>query len=314
MSYIDNLIFFEIVDNQVREAMQKVETETLPIARAALTDSGLSLQEYPVEGYYGKTPELTQYFNYIRTLQLNFSDKIGDAIRKLHDFYTNEVFGLRQAVRTAINSQGVWYPSETPAVISPMVDPLTVAVAKVGNNSATVYQNLTIENITKALESVELGKGLVGFGSLVDRVERGLTKRYNPIATTLARETTILSSYIPTPRGASEYMYMVSAEVEEQGNKVIDAYNALFKSTGSDITITNVKRDNAFMFLEGLPEIDRCVRIFNLELPGQEKEFYHWAIDTENNGPKVIDFWRKEVVTTDMFKKARKKYKNQRGV
>ena len=310
MPDVDNFAFFRIVDKQVREAMQQVETEMLPVAQGALKESGLPLQEHPVEGYYGKTPQLTQYFNHIRTLQLNSSDKVGDDIRKLHDFYTNGVFGLGQAVRTAINSEGVWYPAELPAVISPMVDPLTVAVVQVANNPATVHQDLTIENLAKVLEGVKLGKGLVGFGSLVDRVERGETGEYNPIATTLARETTVLSAYVPTMRSISQYR--VSPEVEAQGNAVIDAYNALFKAAGSNVRMQNVTRENAIGLNHDLPEMDRCVRIFNLELPGRDKEFYHWAIGRDGYQPKVIDFWRKEVVTTDMFKKAPEKYQNQR--
>ena len=315
MADVDNLTFFRIVDAQVRQAMQQVETGMLPVAQDALKESGLPLQEHPVEGYYGKTPELTQYLNHIRTLQLNYSDKVGGAITKLHDFYTNEVFGLGQAVRTKINSEGVFYPGEPPVVISPMVDPLTLAIEivedKMGINPATVHQDLTIENVAEVLEKTQLGKGLVGFGSLVDRVERGETGEYNPIATTLARETTVLSAYVMVMRTAMP-QYMVSPEVEAQGNTVIDAYNALFKEAGSNVRIQNVTEDNAFALNKDLPEMDRCVRIFNLDLPGQPQEFYHWGIGKEGYQPKVIDFWRKEVITTDMFKKAPDQYQNQR--
>jgi len=310
MPDVDNITFFRIVDKQVREAMQQVETEMLPVAQAALSEAGLSLQKYPVEGYYSKTPELTQYSHHMKTLQLNSSDTIGDAILTLHDFYTNEVFGLGQAVRTAINEEGVWYPKEDPVVISPMVDPLTVAIDKVGNNVDTVKQDVTIENIAKALEDVEIGKGLVGFGSLVDKVEREETGVYNPIATTLARETTVLSAYVPRMRSMSKYK--VSPEVEAQGNVVIDAYNALFKKANSEVSIPNVTKDNARRLNKDLPEMDRCVRIFNVELPEQEIEFYHWAIGKEDNSPKVIDFWSKEVITTDMFKKEPEQYQKQK--
>lgn len=310
MPDVDNLAFFRIVDKQVRESMQKVETELLPVAEGALKESGLPLQTHPVEGYYGKTPELMQYFNHIRTLQLNSSNKVGKDITKLHDFYTNEVFGLGQAVRTAINAKGVWYPNEPPAVISPMVDPLTVAVVKVGDNPATVHQDLTVENIAKVLDSVELGKGLVGFGSLVDKIEREKTGEYDPIATTLARETTVLSAYVPALKSMPQYR--VSSDVEVQGNKVIDAYNALFKAAGSNVRIQNVTRENAFALNHDLPEMNRCVRLFNLELPGKDREFYHWAIGNRGWKPAVIDFWRKEIVTTDMFKQAPQKYQDQR--
>jgi hypothetical protein len=306
MPDVDNLAFFRIVDKQAREAMQQVETELLPTARKALSETGLSLGEYPIEGYYGKSRELTEYFNHIRTLQLNFSDKVGDSVRRLHDFYTDEVFGLGQSVATAINSEGVWYPAEPPAVISPMVDPLTVVVAKVGSDPRTAYDDLTIENLAKELEGAELGKGLVGFGSLVDRVERGGTGKHNPVATTLARETTVLSAHVPTLRSMPEYR--VSPEVEQGGNEVIDAYNALFSASGFDARIGSVTKKNAFALNHDLPEMCRCVRIFNLELPGSPKEFYHWAVGNDGYGPKVFDFWRNEVVTTDMFKQSPERY------
>ena len=311
MSDVNNLTFFRIVDKQVREAMQQVETEMLPIARKALSETGLALQKHPVEGYYSKTQRLTNFFNHIKTLQLNYSDKVGDSVKKLHKFYTNEVFGLGQAVRTPLNSKGVWYPIEPPVVISPMVDPLTAAVVEVGNKPATIHQDLTIENITKVLENVKLGKGLVGLGSLVDKTEREIMGEYNPIATTLARETTVLSAYVPTFKGMPEYK--VSSEVEEQGNAVIKAYNSLFKKAGFNVKIPHITRKKAFQLNHDLPEMDRCVRVFNLDLPGQDKEFYHWAIGIVNYGTKVVDFWRKEVITTDMFKQAPERYQNQRS-
>jgi len=306
MPDVDNLSFFRIVDKQVREAMQEVETDMLPVAKQALFDTNLSPEKHPVEGYYGKTPELSDYFNHIRTLQLNSSVQVTDAVSKLHDFYSHEVFGLGQAVKTAINQEGVWYPDERAVVISPMVDPLTVAITKVAKDPATVKQDLTIENVARVAEDAELGVGLVGLGILVDKIERGTSDKYNPIATTLARETTVLSAYVPTMRCMSQYL--VSPEVEEQGNKVIDAYNQLFADSGSDVRIQNVNVSNAVGLNNDLPEMNRCVRIFNLALPGEEPEFYHWAVGKEGYNPKVVDFWKKEVITTDMFKQAPERY------
>lgn len=306
MTDIENLTFFRIVDKQVRNAMQEVETGLLPVAREALQDTGLPLGEHPVEGYYGKTPELGEYFNHIRTLQLNPSDKVTSAIRSLHDFYSHEVFGLGQAVKTAINSEGVWYPEKQSAVISPVVDPLTVAVTMVARDLATVKHDLTIRNLVDVLERGELGNGLVGFGVFVDKKGRESSGEYNPLATTLARETTVLSAYVPTMRSISQYL--VDPEIEAKGNDVIGAYNALFEASGSSVRMQNVTRDNAFGLNDDLPEMDRCVRIFNLELPGQPKEFYHWAVGRDGYKPKVIDFWKGKVITTDMFKESPEEY------
>jgi len=301
MTDITNLTFFRIVDKLVRNGMQEVETGMLPIARQALEDTGLPLEEHPVEGYYGKTRELTDYFNHLRTLQLNESDKITDSVKKLHDFYSDEVFGLGQAVKTAINQKDVWFPQEPAAVISPVVDPLSVATVKAVKSAATIKQDLTIDNISKYLQDTDLGKCLVGLGVLVDKKDSPKIGRFDPVATTLARETTVLSAYVPTARGMSSYR--VAPEVEEFGNVVIHGYNRLFKSVGSDVSIDNVTKKNAFNLNKDLPEMDRCVRIHNLDIPGLPKEFYHWAIAREGWTPTVIDFWDKKVVTTDMYKK-----------
>lgn len=300
MPDIDNMTFFRIVDKLVRKNMQQVETELLPVAREALKDSALPLGEFPVEGYYGKTSELKEFFNHIRTLQTEFSDKQSHAIELLHKFYSHDVFGLGQAVRTAISPEGAWYPREPAAVISPRVDPLTVALTKAVKGPATVKQDLTIGNVGSQLEDADLGVGLVGLGVLVDRVEQRKDGRYNPIATTLARETTVLSAYVPTMRSLSQYL--VDPEVEEQGNRVIDAYNSVFATVLSGALIPPVRRSNAFSLNNDLPEMQRCVRIYNVDIPGFDKEFYHWAIGSDMRGMKVIDFWRNEVVTTDMFK------------
>lgn len=300
MTDITNLTFFRIVDKLVRNSMQEVETGMLPLARQALKDTGLPLEEHPVEGYYCKTKDLTDYFNHIRTLQLNQSDKVTDSVKTLHDFYSNEVFGLGQAVKTAINSSAVWFPEEPAAVISPCVDPLTFALVKAVKSPATVKQDLTINNICNYLKDADLGKCLVGLGVLVDKTDNPTVGKFDPVATTLARESTVLSAYVPTARCISSYR--VDPEVEQFGNKVIDAYNELFKSVGSDVRIENVSKKNAFSLDNNLPEMDRCVRIYNLDIPGMPKEFYHWAISQKGRNIAVVDFWDKKVVTTDRYK------------
>ena len=300
MTDITNLTFFRIVDKLVRNGMQEVEAGMLPVAKQALEDTGLPLEEHPVEGYYGKTEQLKDYFNHIRTLQLNSSDKITDSVKTLHDFYSDEVFGLGQAVKTAINPDKVWFPNEPAAVISPVVDPLSVATIKAVKSPATVKQDLTIENISRYLQEGDLGNCLVGLGVLVDKTDIPKVGRFDPVATTLARETTVLSAYVPTARCISSYR--VAPEVEQFGNKVIDAYNDLFKSVGSDVRIENVTKNNAFSLDKDLPEMDRCVRIHNLDIPGLPKEFYHWAVDHKRRSPTVVDFWDKKIVTTDMYK------------
>jgi len=322
MGDVDDLVFFQIVDKQIRDAMQEVETEMLPTAKQALTDTKIPLREFPIEGYYGNKPELTEYFNHLKSLQTKYSETITDSVQRLHDFYSHEAFGLQQAVITAINQENVWNPMSPPAVISPRVDPLTIAISytlPAATSSSDVYRDLTIANISRWLEGVEPGKGLVGLGAVVDRIATKKTGVYDPIATTLARETTVLSAAtmmsIGPPPG-----YLVSPEVEEQGNKVIDAYNSLFEEFGFDARIENVTGKNAMRLNEDLPDMVRVVRIHSTNFPGQDPQFYHWGIKEEFNQKtgdidhKVIDFWRNQVVTTDMYEKAPQQYQMQRTV
>lgn len=315
MARIDNMTAVRIVDHWIREAMQQVETLMLPTAEQALADTGIALEEHPVEGYYGKTPKLTRYFQHIRTLQLHYSDKVTQAIRRLHEFYSDPVFGLGPALMTAINTEGVWYPHEPPAVISPMVDPLTIAVAQVGKNPLTIFKDMTIQNIMEALEKAPLGKGLVSLGVLADIVERKLTGICNPVSTTLTRETTVLSAYVPTMKACMpRHEYIVSTEVEHKANEVIAAYNSLFAKLGfNKVIIPRFTEEHAFQTVGELPNhVLRCVRIFNLALPGKPAEYYHWATYPGQEGLEVRDFWRHEVITTDMYKNGPAPYIAQR--
>ncbi|MDI6721011.1 MAG: hypothetical protein QMD85_01380, partial [Candidatus Aenigmarchaeota archaeon] len=44
-----------------------------------------------------------------------------------------------------------------------------------------------------------------------------------------------------------------------------------------------------------------------------KKDYYHWAV-IEDFSTRAIDFWRSEVVTTDMFSRSPKNYRVRRVI
>ena len=70
---IDNKDYFYMLDNKIRDTMMEYEQNTLlPKSEKLLKDSnikGVEMELYPIEGYYYKTPKLSNYFNTLRNLQ-----------------------------------------------------------------------------------------------------------------------------------------------------------------------------------------------------------------------------------------------------
>ena len=106
-----------------------------------------------------------------------------------------------------------------------MIDPITVASDKTG-------PAWTVEKIMSAVDRDNLGICLVGLGIMVDQIDKEERGKYNPLATCMACETTLLTREVCLPKAAPplkvETEWKVSPEVEEYGKKVIDGYRSLF--------------------------------------------------------------------------------------
>lgn len=291
---VDNTQYFRAVECQVRKYMKKFETPLLPIAEQAVKDAGFTVEEHPKEGYYNETPELRTYFDCLRTLQENFTDKITPSIQKLHDIYTNSIFGLEQGKPTAINPDA-GLPFETPVTISPMLDPVSVA-------SYHTQPNWTIERIMKELEGMELGICLVGLGVLVDKGNKNPDGSYNPLATCMACETTVLSRMKIAWKGLRTVDWQVSKDVEKFGNKVIEEYSNLMTAYGDpNLRMPLVTPENVLKILDEAPRMERCVNLNIIDIPGKPKQYYHWAIISEDTRYRVVDFFKDRIITTQEF-------------
>jgi len=295
---VDNTQYFRAVESEVRSYMKKFETDLLMVAEQAVKDAGFEVTEYPKEGYYNETVELGRYFDCLRTLQENFSDKVTPSIRKLHDVYTHPIFGLKQGVPTAINPTDVMYPDVPQATISPVADPVTIASEKTG-------PDWTINKIMHAIERDNLGVCLISLAIKVDEKDNKKNDSYNPLATCIVCEATILSrmkfGYKCAP-SQFEVDWQVTSDIESYGNKVIEGYSNLMTTYGSpSLEMPLVTPRNVSLLLDDAPEMERCVNLNIIDIPPRPKEFYHWAIRRKNEGYRVVDFFSPKIITTQEF-------------
>ena len=300
---VDNVQYFRAIDSQVRDYMKTFETAKLPLARQALLDSGLSLKGFPKEGYYYETEQLGEFFDHIRTMQEEYSSEITPAIKELHGIYTNSIFGLGQGKPTAINPN-VGLPGESQVTISPVIDPITLASEK-------IKPKWTVDGIMGQLykdyiSTGNIGTCLVGLAAIVDRSNIRVDGSYNPLATCMARETTVLSAMKSVARSMEsmpEIDWQVSPEVEQYGAAVIDGYIELFRQNNHKERSEYVSPGNIGAILEKAPSMERCVNL-NIDARGSQPIYYHWAIKKSGNIFEVVDFWVPgKIITTQDYQK-----------
>src|SRR5512136_429713 len=131
MLKVDDLKFYRAEEAAIRTAMKRFEAELFSVADQAVKDAGFETRDYPKEGYY-YDEALQGFFDRIRTLQNNFTEIITPSIRKMHEIYTNPIFGIKQARSTALNPDDAHYKkgdtlhASQPVTVSTMIDPITV--------------------------------------------------------------------------------------------------------------------------------------------------------------------------------------------
>jgi hypothetical protein len=314
MLTVDDLKFYRAEESAIRTAMKRFERELFTTADHAVKDAGFEIRDYPKEGYY-YDEALQGYFDRIRTLQNDFTEKVTPAIKKLHEIYTNPIFGIKQARSTALNPDDVYYkkgdtlhPSQ-PVTISTMIDPITVSSDK-------TMPEWTIEKIMSAVDLDNLGVCLAGLGITVDEIEKEKKGKWNPLATCMACETTVLTRELCVPMAAppskTEVEWKVSPKVEEYGKKVIDGYRSLFgKHSTVALALPYVTPENAEELLDDAPSMGRCVNLNADFLTGRHDQYYHWAIKYSSVGDcEVVDFFANEVVTTEKWQQNKMRVQN----
>jgi hypothetical protein len=258
--------------------------KVLPVLREVYEKSGTydwEMEEYPVEGYYYKSKELTEVFQRVRNLQQN--KKIYDRVNRdwdelvyLRGIYESELFGVKHMS---------YYPWPD-APLQRRWDALT----RMMSDDSIVNQNSTKPwSIPFVME--HLSKYLNGQSNLVELA--GLIGK--PILLTCAAETNSLGRMYSFCSGACsiekpvvEYVWKVSPKVEVLGRKIAVAYNEMMKG----FYIKMPDPNNCWGFDWDTPELPR---VAHLGYVMATRENYFWIVDRVE---EVFDYYTADFITT----------------
>lgn len=290
---IDDYKYFNMIDNQIRDAMPKFESSfCLDWALKVLEQSSIKqeeLAEYPVEGYYYKNNMLKLYFQIIRNLQEN--EDIYDRVAKCEEltyleiFTDNNIFGTKST-----EEYKKPYINKKEPILKRRYDIMALALKEIGDTSNQMHP-WTIDNILE-----EMGNHFTGNENLVELAY--LTN--DPRCVCCACETNILYREIIACSGYFNfqpiYRWDVSKEVEKMGKRLISIYNDFIKSNMVAPTIYNCGN------LKKEPELPR---VSTLGFVNLTEENYYWILD---NQERLSDIYSNKSITTENYGKFQKEF------
>ncbi len=277
---IDNRVFLLALDKFYRTAMKKHERgELLTCARRVAQVLGAAPATVPVEGYYAKDKQLSEYFCLIRSLQ-----KINATARP-------KVVSLTEYKRLleVVSSPLFGSVQQSDKLLPGGCDALSLALAS--TFPAWTIEKLTGEAYRKAIETDEFS--LVGLAARIK----------NALVITALRESVVLYGMIVTATGnlqPPKYIWMVDEDLVRHAKRFIGTFNALFNEElppphpSQAERIWHAFRDN---------DIDgRCVRLGYNDTVTPIR-YYHWAIRSTVSGRyEVHEFWDTELWTTSRYR------------
>lgn len=273
------------LDYLYRKAMKVFEVEKLlPLSKRLLKVLNAPKLEVPIEGYYGESEGLKEYFITMRSLQdLSKEDSLkvesSDDYKTLYTVSTSPIFGQKDEGKK-------FFPK--------MRDSLYFALDSTLPNECS--EEVIVEKAFQFSKKLD-DYSLVGLAALCK----------DAIVMTAIRESVVLYATDVAPLSALrppkyEYQWKVDKEVEKQANRFISEFNKLTSSK-----ILKAKARNAEYFYDASKDNDisgRCVRIAydDSQIPTQN---YHWAINNKMGRIMFDEFWDTELWTTDMYKRKR---------
>jgi hypothetical protein len=304
-THIDDYNYFSMIDNQVRQEYALCEEYSIkPLIEKMYKDAGVStdnLKQYPVEGYYYKTPGLRQYFQLVRNLQ-----ETPEVYNEIEDSKeTEEIIWLL--------GNSIWGTVSSDRSLTPfprMKDIMTHTL-----NGLVLKDEWTIPKIMAKLEKSATGNtNLVELAYLTNDV-RCLTAGCETNA--LYREMSLcyasgISNINVEPRYPKEvfiYHWDVTEKVDEMGPKLVNKYNEVierFQTEKDDsnriysmggrrlsrelIAPTLINRDQFTWFLES-------PRVAMLGQCEDDRQYYHWILDKN----EVKEEWSAGIITTETY-------------
>jgi hypothetical protein len=277
---VDNRVFLLGLDQLYRTRMKRHEsTELLTCAHAVAATLNVPPVDVPIEGYYGETTKLTEYFRLIRALQC-VGDESAGRVARMGEFQR-----LSSVMAAPLYGRPVTGRSLLPVGRDPLAQ---VLIDTDGDLSQLSVGNLVERAYRVAVETEDFS--LVGLASLArDAVVLAASRE----SVVLYAECAILSSEPPVP----VLVWQVDDELARRGARFVATFNELF-----DDDLPEPVAENADLFFEAANEngiYGRCVCIAK----HPEAGFYHWAVCLGPDGRLAVDdFWDTEVWTTDRYR------------
>jgi hypothetical protein len=281
---VDNRVFPLGLDQLYREAMKRHEsTELLGCARVTAETLGVSPARVRIQGYYTETPQLTEYFRLMRTLQAVESRR-APTVDHLSHFRR-----LKQVCESGLFGP----PHDQDKLLPSGNDPLALALEQNPIPDSWSIADLTKRASAIAAQSTDFS--LVALAALAS----------DALVLAALRESVVLYATVYLEQGPPpvieryEYVWTVDETIAARARRFVSTFNELF---GERLPAPASSTASEFWDAHEPGEIaGRCVRIAENRTVSPSQH-YHWAIARENREWVVREFWSPEVWTTERYR------------
>jgi hypothetical protein len=281
---VDDRVFLLGLDELYRDAAKKAEaTELLACARRVAAELRISpASAAPVEGYYGESHELTEYFQLMRALQGTPRARQAE-VKALAEY---------QRLLEVASSPHLGSPTGEDALLPVARDSLSAALR-------ATRPNWSVPRLVDAAASEAERNddfSLVGMAA----------RTRDPVLLAAVRETVVLYAEVvlaigPPDQREEEYVWRVSGELVELAQRFVSAANALLHA---QLPVPDAASAEDYWNASSRNEIvGRCVRL-GYDEQNKKPQHYHWAIRRHGDVLQVHDFWDLRHWTTTMYRQA----------
>ncbi|WP_010468899.1 hypothetical protein [Acaryochloris sp. CCMEE 5410] len=279
---VTNRVFVLGLDELYREAMKCHErTELLQCAEEVASVLSLAPGNVPVEGYYTESPELTRYFQLVRTLQ-NVPQEREAEVSDVKSF---------QRLKQVTGSLIFGTPADQRYLLPTGKDALSIAMKQ--TFPAWTIANLTAETFHIAIDSDDYS--LVAIAALSK----------DPVVLAACRESVVLYAFAVAGSAhiseEPEYLWQVDPLIEQRATKFVRTFNQLFNESLPEPTSKHARE--YFVACCEWKLVGRCVHI-GFDDSSKPVRHYHWAIKRGTDYQLTVEeFWDNELWTTQRYSK-----------
>ena len=223
---IGDVGYFNMIDNQVRSKFVEFEKKVcLPAAKmlyAGADIPDLAMFNYPVEGYYSKSPELTELFQRVRNIQQNPT-----IYRKINEHKQDNMLSILKAVyeNDLMGTEPTAFYPWKDSPIKRRYDILTLATQDTTVFDDKAERPWDIPSIMAAVEKKR--RGIINLVELASMTGDVRCLCAGAESNSLGRMFGVMSGSYSCGITRTEYIWKVSPGVQALGEKIVNEYNKL---------------------------------------------------------------------------------------